>query len=503
MAANNLETEVKKRKQENKALMESEEKSRYLFNLAPEPIAIIQNNRHVFINNKFTELFKYTMQDVDKGLSIADLVPGKDREIAVSRIKERLAGKKLEKEYAVVDVVAKNGKIFPCEVTGNIIEYEGQPADLVIIRDMTERKQAENALRESDGKYRALFENAGDALFYMEVGPENEPRIIECNQRTLSLFGCEPDDIIGKRPAYFSPEIQPDGKSSMKKATELTKAVMGGQSQDFQWLFHRHDNKELFWVEVNLTQLTLGGKSNYMQAIVRDITERKQAEDLVQDLSRQLIASQENERQMISYELHDSVAQDLSSSRITCEMLLKYKSLTPGARKQISEISGNLHKTLISVRDLSYDLRPPGLEKFGLPNVMYQFCEDFSEKTGIRVDFQSAGIDGLNLNYNTKINLYRCLQEGLNNVKKHADAGNVKVRLISSFPNVILRINDDGKGFDLKERLAKTSSEKKMGLSSMAHRVDLLLGRIDIESTPGKGTKILIEIPHQNKKIRA
>ena len=97
---------------------------------------------------------------------------------------------------------------------------------------------------------------------------------------------------------------------------------------------------------------------------------------------------------MISYELHDSVAQDLSSSRITCEMLLKYKSLTPGARKQISEISGTLHKTLISVRDLSYDLRPPGLEKLGLPHVMYQFCEDFSEKTGVRVDFRSAGIDG-------------------------------------------------------------------------------------------------------------
>ena len=104
----------------------------------------------------------------------------------------------------------------------------------------------------------------------------------------------------------------------------------------------------------------------------------------------------------------------------------------------------------------------------------------------------------LNLNYNTKINLYRLLQEGLNNVKKHADADNVKVRLISSFPNVILRIHDDGKGFDLKERLARTSSEKRMGLSSMAHRVDLLLGRIDIESIPGKGTKVLIEIPYQD-----
>ena len=126
---------------------------------------------------------------------------------------------------------------------------------------------------------------------------------------------------------------------------------------------------------------------------------------------------------------------------------------------------------------------------------MHQFCKDFSEKTGVRVDFQTAGIDNLNLNYDIKINLYRLLQEGLNNVKKHADASNVQIRLVSSFPNIILRIDDDGKGFDLKERLGKNSSEKRMGLSNMKHRVDLLLGKINVESVPGKGTKIIIEIP--------
>ncbi len=80
---------------------------------------------------------------------------------------------------------------------------------------------------------------------------------------------------------------------------------------------------------------------------------------------------------MISYELHDSVAQDLSSSRIICEILLEDNSLKPAARKQISEISENLHTTLKSVRDLSYELRPPGLEDLGLAQTLYQFCEDF------------------------------------------------------------------------------------------------------------------------------
>jgi PAS domain S-box-containing protein len=368
----------------------------------------------------------------------------------------------------------------------------------VSFENITERKQADEALRESEKNYKTLFADAGDALFIMEVDAERKPWFIECNQRTLNLFGCKSNEIIGKSPELFSPETQPDGTSSMEKAIELARLAMEGQPQDFQWLHHRYDNKKPFWVEVKLTRLTLGGKANYMQAVLRNITERKQAEERVRNLSRQLITSQENERQMISYELHDSVAQDLSSSRIICEILLEDSSLKPAARKQISEISENLHTTLKSVRDLSYELRPPGLEDLGLVQTLYQFCEDFSEQTGISVDFQSAGMGNLNLDYNTKINLYRLLQEGLNNIKKHADASNVKIRLISSFPNVILRIYDDGRGFDLKERVAKTSSEKRMGLSSMEQRVDLLLGRINIESSPGKGTKVVIKIPYKD-----
>jgi len=233
----------------------------------------------------------------------------------------------------------------------------------------------------------------------------------------------------------------------------------------------------------------------------RDIDKEKQAEELIRNLTQSLITSQENERQMISRELHDSVAQDLSSSRIICEMISQNKSFPPEISKQISEVSRNLHKSLKSVRDLSYELRPPGLEKFGLERTLYLLCNEFSEKTGIRVDFQAAGVEHLNLNYTKKINLYRLLQEGLNNVRKHADANNITVRLVSSFPNVILRINDDGKGFDMKERLAKTSSEKRMGLHNMKERVGLLQGRVNIESSPGNGTKVVIEIPQKYEKI--
>ncbi len=161
------------------------------------------------------------------------------------------------------------------------------------------RMGTEEALQESEEKYRTLFANAGDALFIMEVDPENRSWIIECNQRTLSLFGCESNDIIGKSPALFSSETQPDGKASMENIIETTKLIMEGNPQDFLWRHHRYDNKKPSLVEVHLSRLTLGGKSNYMQAVVRDITERKQAEEALSDSEKKYRTLFESSRDAI------------------------------------------------------------------------------------------------------------------------------------------------------------------------------------------------------------
>ena len=96
--------------------------------------------------------------------------------------------------------------------------------------------------------------------------------------------------------------------------------------------------------------------------------------------------------------------------------------------------------------------------------------------------------------------MYRLIQEGLNNVKKHANAHHVIIRLVASFPNIILRIEDDGKGFDVKTRYVSAANEKRMGLQNMSERVGLLDGKIKIQSRPMNGTKIFIEIPHKETK---
>jgi signal transduction histidine kinase len=117
------------------------------------------------------------------------------------------------------------------------------------------------------------------------------------------------------------------------------------------------------------------------------------------------------------------------------------------------------------------------------------------------VDFNSAGMDKLKLDFDTEINLYRIVQEGLNNIMKHADANQVIIKLVASFPKIILRIADDGKGFNVKDRSISAFNEKRMGLLSIKERVNLLGGKMRIKSHPKGGTKILIEAPFKKQHL--
>ena len=229
---------------------------------------------------------------------------------------------------------------------------------------------------------------------------------------------------------------------------------------------------------------------------LRDITEQKQIEDQVHLLAHQLLKAQEIERQMLARELHDTIAQELSAAKIEADLI--YKGLSSDGLPQaanIRQVAKILQKTILGVRTMAYDLRPPGLEELGLVETIYQFCEDFTHTWGIPVDFRSAGVKNLELSHNTQINLYRLVQEGLTNVRKHAAASQVTLRLTAAFPKIILRIEDDGCGFDVQKRAKSTGQEKRMGLRSMQERVNLLNGEMILQSNPGLGTKVTIRLP--------
>jgi signal transduction histidine kinase len=230
--------------------------------------------------------------------------------------------------------------------------------------------------------------------------------------------------------------------------------------------------------------------------VVRDITDRERAKKHIHALSQELMKAQENERRRLSGDLHDHVAQDLSTLKIGLDTLLgNDPGVSPWTEQRVAGLSTMLQGTINAVRDLAYDLRPPSLDQLGLVKTVHRHCEEFSAKNGVEVDFVAGGIDDTQVDFDTEITLYRLIQEGLNNVMKHADASQVTIRLVASFPSIILRIEDNGKGFEVENRLISAANERRMGLRTMEERVALLQGKMRIESRPTGGTKILIEVP--------
>jgi signal transduction histidine kinase len=232
------------------------------------------------------------------------------------------------------------------------------------------------------------------------------------------------------------------------------------------------------------------------QDLVRANKELQRAEEQVHNLSQKLLTVQETERQHISLYLHDNVAQYLSSLKIAGEGL--FQDAVGGSNPSIQDVQEWTHLVdhcIKIVRELSYNLRPPSLEQIGLASAIAEYCRDFSKKTGISVHCTRAGIDNLHVEGDHAINVYRLVQEALNNVEKHALATRVEIRLIASHPHIILRIEDDGCGFIPAEAYTKAREQKRFGLLGMEERVRMMQGSFKLSSAPQQGTKILVQFP--------
>ncbi|MGE4442948.1 MAG: sensor histidine kinase [Desulfomicrobium sp.] len=225
------------------------------------------------------------------------------------------------------------------------------------------------------------------------------------------------------------------------------------------------------------------------------IVAQRRAEEQMRALSQELIMAQENERQRIARELHDHLAQDLSLARADLERIGCGLPESGPWRGQAGVIAERLGTAIRSIRDLAYGLLPPGLTELGLVETVLAHCEDFSLRNGIAVDVFADGLDGVSFDFDTQINIYRLIQEALNNVRKHAKASRVTIRLLGSYPNLLVRIEDDGCGADMDRCLAQAGRAKRMGLWSMRERVRLLGGKLSFRSKPGQGLHIRIETP--------
>ncbi|MFZ0242751.1 MAG: PAS domain S-box protein [Desulfobacterales bacterium] len=387
----------------------------------------------------------------------------------------------------------KNGDRFWVELTAGLVDNAGgSPYYMASWVDITDRKTAVDELRESEQRYRSLVDNT--ALGVTLIDPDL--RIRTMNRQMCEWFPhidpaegplcyhvyCDPPRLnrCARCPAF---ESLRDGR--VHETTRQT--PIDGELRFLRVVsspIKNHDGQVVAAIEM-----------------IEDVTDRRHTEERIKNLSRRLLTAQEDERGMISRELHDSVAQELSLVKMALATLLEPSAgATPETHQRLAHLNQLLDRSILSVRNLAYGLRPPGLEDIGLLRTLVTLCEEFAEGTGIDVGFQTAGLKDVALDPFVDINLYRLIQEGLNNVRKHAAASRVVIKLVGSHPNVILRIIDNGRGFDVQAREKALNNEKRMGLRSMKERVMLLQGIMEVRSHPGKGTSIYIRFPHQEKK---
>ncbi len=271
-------TDIDGRKRMDEALQESESKFRDLAEKSIVGIYLIQDDVFQYANAEFARIFGYEAGEVAGRLRFEDIVHPGDRPLVKSMIGKRLSGELKSLRYDF-RVVRKSGELRHTEVYSSRTTFRGKPAVIGTLLDVTERKNAEQRLRESEEKFRVLFESANDAIVLWD-----EEHFIDCNRKALEMFGIESKEQIMGRPfSIASPLYQPSGRLSEEVARERIRAAQEGTPQFYEWQHLRRDGSVLE-AEINLHAVDLQGKK-LVQAIIRDVTERKRAEEVLQRLS--------------------------------------------------------------------------------------------------------------------------------------------------------------------------------------------------------------------------
>jgi two-component system CheB/CheR fusion protein len=231
-----------------------------------------------------------------------------------------------------------------------------------------------------------------------------------------------------------------------------------------------------------------------INSLNQEVHERSTAEARVRGLLKQIVTVQEEERRRLARELHDTLGQQFAALRLGLAMIKEKAVGQVALRDLIDRMQPIFTRVDSDIDFLAWELRPAALDQLGLEAALRDFIRDWSRHFGIAADYQSFGLDEVRLPSEIETNLYRILQEALQNVYKHAGADHVAVLLQRQSGQAILTVEDNGEGYDADEEVA-VDSNRGMGITNMRERAALISGSFSIESTPGEGTTILIRVP--------
>ncbi len=350
---------------------------------------------------------------------------------------------------------------------------------------IAERKQAETALRESEDRYRELFENARDAIYVHDL----DGNYISINRAAERLSGYRRDEIIGHNFREF---VAPEYIRHVRERFCAKLAKKGETTYEVDVI--AKDGRRVP-VEVSSRAIYENGILVGVQGMARDITERKVAQDALQMFSRQLIAAQEDERRRIARELHDQIGQVLTAVKMSLHSVQQVCN-TSEARSNVKDNIEAVDEALRLVRDLSVDLRPPVLDDLGLATALRWYIDRYARRTGLQVELMiDLPDDGERFSRELETASFRIAQEALTNIVRHANATVIVVQLAKDQNELLMSIKDNGVGFDLGRLRQRAPRAATLGLVSMQERAHAAGGNVEIDSEISKGTEVRSRLP--------
>ena len=507
-----LRKEIEKKSRE---LRESEERYRLLAENVADVIWTmdIRDMRVTYISPSIVRLRGYSVEEM-LAQTLEEILTTSSLEVAMKTLEEEMAvenmvqkdpsrSRTLELEYK-----CKDGSTVWAEVKMTFLrEPGGKPVGVLgVSRDTTERKRAEELLREHDRQQKAILNNIPDIAWLKD----KESRFIAVNEPFGKACGMTPEDLVGKTDL----DIWPKDLAERYRADDREVMETGRRKLVEEPLVDKDGNKT--WIETIKIPIYNGkGEVIGTTGIARDITERKQAEEAlrrgaienarlfesVKQQREQLLAltirlaeSEAAERQQLARELHDQVGQNLTALGINLNIVR-----TQMPKEVLSQICSRLddslslvEQTTERIRNVMADLKPPVLDDYGLVAALRWYGAQFSSRTGMPVYVQ--GEEPLpRLPPHVENTMFRITQEALTNVAKYSQATKVTVIVEAEKKTVLLIIMDNGIGFD-PTQLNKPNKASSWGLLTMSERAETIGGYFRIDSRPGQGTRIVVEV---------
>jgi PAS domain S-box-containing protein len=481
---------ITEQKQIEEALRESEERFRLLTEVTNDAIwdwDLIMNE--LWWNQGFEKLFGFRRDEVEKTIdSWYNRIHPEDRDRVIPGIHRLIAeaGTDWSDEYRFL---CKSGRYAYVLDRGHVVRNAAGKAVRMVggMRDLTERREAEAALAESEERFRATFEQAPIGI--AEVSPEGAFERV--NPRLCEMFGYSAEELLKRNARALT------HREDLPTTSTLVAEVLAGKRTTFETdkRYIRKDGSVL-WAHTISTIIRdpAGGPRTFI-AVIEDVTARKLAEQAIENLPARLLKAQDEERRRIARELHDSTAQELAVVAMNLGRLEEWiEGRDPWAENLLADSLAVLAQGNRDLRTLAHLLHPPMLEELGLAGALRHYVEGFSQRSGIRVELE-YGEDLERCSEGIETALFRVVQESLANVHRHSTSNCAFIKLARAGDDIELTIADRGRGLP-PGLLTRTADEARIGvgISGMRQRVRQLKGQLDL-SSDGHGTTVHVVLP--------